>query len=63
MSRAQRKALELRQELGLHGEVDVEAVASLLGMEIVTWPLRVLKEMVIGEFICVAGRLDAGWRR
>lgn len=63
MSRARRRALELRRDLGLHGEVDVEAVANLLGMEVVTWPLRVLKEMVIGDFICVAERLDPGWRR
>ena len=63
MSRAQRKAVELRRELELHGEVDVEAVANLLGMEVVTWPLLVLKEMVIGDFICVAKRLDSGWRR
>lgn len=62
-SRAQRKALELRRDLDLHGEVDVEAVADLLGMEVVTWPLSVLKEMVIGDFICVASRLDPGWRR
>ena len=63
MSRAGRKAVELRRELELQGEVDVEAVANLLGMEVVTWPLRVLKEMVIGDVICVAKRLDAGWRR
>ena len=63
MNRAQRKALELRHELGLHGEVYVEAVANLLGMEVVTWHLRVLKEMVIDDFICVAKRLDSGWRR
>ena len=63
MKRAQRTALELRRELGLYGEVDVEEVASLLGMEVVTWPLLVLKEMVIGDFICVAKRLDSGWRR
>ena len=63
MKRAQRKALELRRELCLHGEVDVEEVASLVGMEVVTWPLTVLKEMVIGDFICVARRLDTRWRR
>ena len=63
MNRAQRKAVELRLELGLHGEVDVEAVANFLGMEVVAWPLLVLKEMVIGDYICVAKRLDSGWRR
>lgn len=63
MSRAQRKALELRRDLDLHGEVDVEAVADLLGVEVVTGPLRVLNEMVIGAFVCVAKRLDSGWRR
>ena len=63
MNRAQRKAVELRRDLGLRGEVDVEAVANLLGMEVVVWPLRVLKEMVVGDFICVAKRLDSGWRR
>ena len=63
MNRALRKAVELRRDLRLHGEVDVEAVANFLGMEVVVWPLRVLKEMVIGDFICVAMRLDSRWRR
>ena len=63
MNRAQRKALSLRHRLGLRGEVEVETVANLLGMEVVTWPLTVLKEMVIGDYICVAKRLDSAWRR
>ena len=63
MNRAQRKALSLRHRLGLRGEVEVETVANLLGMEVVTWPLTVLKEMVIGDYICVSKRLDSGWRR
>ena len=63
MNRAQRRALELRHTLGLRGRVDAEAVANHLGLEVKPWPLRVLKEMGIGDVICVARRLDPDWRR
>ena len=63
MNRAQRRALELRRALGLRGRVDAEAVANHLGLEVKVWPLRVLKEMGIGDVICVARRLDPAWRR
>lgn len=63
MNRAQRRALELRRTLGLRGRVDAEAVANHLGLEVKPWTLRVLKEMGIGDVICVARRLDPAWRR
>ena len=63
MRRAQRKAAELRRRLGLCGRVDAEAVASILGLEVVAWPMRVQEEMQMGRYIGVAERLDARWRR
>ena len=63
MRRAQRKAVELRKKLGLHGRVDVEAVANILGLEVVPWPMQVQEEMQMGRYIGVAERLDPRWRR
>ena len=63
MKRAQRKAAALRRKLGLHGRVDAESVADILGLEVVTWPMEVQEEMQMGRFIGVAERLDARWRR
>ena len=63
MKRAQRKAVELRKKLGLSGRVDAEAVAGILGMDVVSWPMRVQEEMQMGRYIGVAERLDARWRR
>ena len=63
MKRAQRKARELRRKLGLSGQVDAESVASILGLEVVTWPLDVQEEMQMDRYIGVAERLDPRWRR
>ena len=63
MKRAQRKAVELRRKLGLHGRVEVEAVANILGLDVVPWPMQVQEEMQMGRYIGVAKRLDARWRR
>ena len=63
MKRAQRKAVELRKKLGLHGRVDAEAVANILGLDVVSWPMQVQEEMQMGRYIGVAERLDARWRR
>ena len=63
MKRAQRKARELRRKLKLSGRVDAEAVASILGLEVVSWPLEVQEEMQMGHYIGVADRLDSRWRR
>lgn len=63
MKRAQRKARELRRKLKLSGRVDAETVASILGLEVVTWPLDVQEEMQMDRYIGVAERLDARWRR
>ena len=63
MKRAQRKAEQLRRKLGLSGRVDAEAVADILGLEVVLWPMEVQQEMQMGRFIGVAERLDVRWRR
>ena len=63
MKRAQRKAVELRKKLGLHGRVDSEAVANILGLDVVPWPMKVQEELQMGYTIGVAERLDARWRR
>lgn len=63
MKRAQQKAMGLRRKLGLSGLVDAEAVANMLGMEVVPWPLEVQEEMQMGRYIAVAERLDGRWRR
>ncbi|MDE2716143.1 MAG: ImmA/IrrE family metallo-endopeptidase [Chloroflexota bacterium] len=63
MNRAQRKAVQLRRKLGLHGRVDAEEVANLLGLVVQPWPLKVQEEMLMGHFISVAERLDSRWRR
>ena len=63
MTPAQRRAREIRRELGLRGRVDAEGVANHLGLEVWTWPFRVLQEMQTDGAIGVAQRLDAPWRR
>ena len=63
MKRAQKKAKKLRDALRLQGRVDVEEVAGILGMEVVTWPMQVQEEMQMGRYIGVAERLDPHWRR
>ena len=63
MKRAQQKATGLRRKLGLSGQVDAEAVANMLGLDVVPWPLEVQEEMQMGRYIAVAERLDARWRR
>ena len=63
MKLAQRKAEQLRRKLRLHGRVDAEEVANLLGLVVVPWPLDVQEEMQMGLYIGVAERLDSRWRR
>lgn len=63
MNRAQRKAVELRKKLGLSGRVDAEAVAGIVGLEVMSWPLEVQEEMQMGRYIGVAERLDPPRRR
>lgn len=63
MSRAQRKALELRQRLGLTGRVDMEEVARLMGLEVKLWPLHTQMEFQMDNVVCVAERLEPEWRR
>lgn len=63
MNRAQRRALELRRKLKLHGRVDAQAVADMLGIEIQRRPLRELQEMKIDGVICIALRFEPEWSR
>ena len=63
MKRAQKKAKALRRQLELRGQVDIEEVAGILGMEVVPWPMQVQEEMQMGRYIGVAERLDPRWRR
>ena len=63
MKQAQKRAKKLRCQLGLSGRVDAEAVANILGMEVVPWPMQVQEEVQMGRYIGVAERLDARWRR
>ncbi len=63
MKRAQRTGKKLRRQLELRGRVDVEEVASILGMEVVPWPMEVQEEMQMDRYIGVADRLDDRWRR
>ena len=63
MSRAHEEGSGLRQQLGLRGQVDAEAVAHGLSLTVKRWPLRVLKEMRFGDYIVVADRLEPEWRR
>ena len=63
MSRAHRRGRELRRKLGLRGRVDVDAVANILGLEVVSWPFEKLEEMMTGDVIGVSARLDTRWRR
>ena len=48
MNRAQQEGSRLRQQLGLSGQVDAEAVAHGLSLTVKLWPLRVLNEMRFG---------------
>ena len=63
MNRAQSRAVKLRQQLGLRGQVDAEAVANMVGLVVKPWPLKVQEEIQMGHFIGVAERLDPQWRR
>ena len=63
MSRARRRGEELRRRLGLQGQVDAEAVAEVLGLEVVTWPFEKLSEMLFGDVIGLAAHLDSRQRR
>ncbi len=63
MSRAHDQGSRIRRQLGLSGRVDAVAVAARLGLTVKPWPLRVLEEMRLDDYIVVADRLDPEWRR
>ena len=63
MNRAQQRGSALRQDLGLSGCIDAEAVAVSLGLEVHPWPLEVLSELQVDGVVAVAKRLDPEWRR
>ena len=62
-NRARRKVMELRRKLGLHGQVDAEAAANMLGPSVVSLNLESLQELMVDDCIGVAERLAATWRR
>ena len=62
-NRAVQKAKALRQKLGLQGQVDVEAVANILGLTVFLWRLDSLQELMVDDCIGVAERLAPVWRR
>ncbi len=63
MSRAHEEGSRIRRELGLSGQVDAEAVAARLGLTVRLWPLAVLEQMGLGDYVVVADRLEPEWRR
>ena len=63
MNRAQRRAVELRRKLRLHGRVDAKGVADMLQLEIVFRPMQKLQEMKMDGVICIALRFEPEWRR
>ena len=63
ISRARRRALDLRRKLELSGRVDVVRVANMLELDVQLWPLENMEELVVDRFICVARRLEPEWRR
>ena len=62
-NRARGKAMELRRKLGLHGQVDAEAAANMLGLSVVPLNLESLQELLVDDCIGVANRLTPSWRR
>ena len=63
MNRAQRRGAALRRELGLRGQVDVEAVAAGFGLGVRPWHFDVQTEMTMGGEILIAERLSPEERR
>ena len=63
MSRATAQAQQLRRKLGLKGFVDLGPVAEILGLEIVPFPFRTLKELTYRNTIGVADYLSPNWQR
>ena len=43
--------------------MDAEVVANMMGLEVVTWPFEKMSEMLFGDMIGVAIRLDSRQRR
>ncbi|MYH68016.1 MAG: ImmA/IrrE family metallo-endopeptidase [Dehalococcoidia bacterium] len=47
----------------MRGRIDAEAVAARMGLEVRSWPLRVLREFQLDGTVVVAERLTPEWRR
>ncbi|MXW26384.1 MAG: ImmA/IrrE family metallo-endopeptidase [Dehalococcoidia bacterium] len=63
MSRAIKQGLALRQELGLQGQVETQALTDHLGLVVRRSRFHVFEEMRLGNFIAVADRFEPeGWR-
>ncbi|MCY3601669.1 MAG: ImmA/IrrE family metallo-endopeptidase [Dehalococcoidia bacterium] len=63
MSRATKLGAELRRELGLHGQVDAQAVTDHLGLVVKRSRFLVFEEMRLENFIAVADRFEPEWSR
>ncbi len=63
MNRAQRRAVELRRKLRLHGRVDAQGVADILELDIERWPWRKLQEVKTDGVIYIALRSEPEWSR
>ena len=57
MTRAALRGRELRQELGLRGQVDVEAVAATLGLTVVEFCLPNIEEFIADGMVAIADHL------
>lgn len=62
-NRAAQKAMDLRRKLGLRGQVDVEAVANILGLTVLPLKLGTLQELMVDDCVGVAVRLTPEWKR
>lgn len=63
MSLAKTEALQLRRKLGLVGCVDLGPVTDILGLKIVPFPFKTLKELTYRNTIGVAEYLSPDWKR
>ncbi len=61
--KATRLAKKLRQKVSGKGCIDVEAIAHMLGFEVIVQPFVDVYEVKVGEYIAVAERLSPDWRR
>ena len=63
MTKATRRGRELREELGLSGQVDGEEVAEMLGLEVVELCLTSLEEFIGEGYVVIASDLPPDMAR